>query len=115
MSEDIVCVESTPKPSISKKRELTSPEFDAEYKKNRLLSGSSESSESDLNISSVADTSKSEISVMAAESDLNSTAMLTDANPSQETSQETSASHIMIPPVEMAKIAEMLKSTFRGE
>ena len=115
MSEDIVCVESTPKPSISKKRELTSPEFDAEYKKNRLLSGSSESSESDLNISSVADTYKSEISVMAAESDLNSTAMLTDANSSQETSQETSASHIMIPPAEMAKIAEMLKSTFRGE
>ena len=41
--------------------------------------------------------------------------MLTDANPSQETSQETSASHLMIPPAEMAKIAEMLKSTFRGE
>ena len=80
-----------------------------------MLSGSSESSQSDLNISSVADTSKSEISVMAAESDPNSTAMLTDANPSQETSQETSASHIMIPPAEMAKIVEMLKSTFRGE
>lgn len=111
MSEDIVSVESTPKPSISKKRELTSPEFDVEYKKNRLLSGSSVSSESDLNTSTVTDTSKGEISVMAAESDPNSTAMLTDANPSQE----TSASHIMIPPAEMAKIAEMLKSTFRGE
>ncbi|MEW8545707.1 MAG: hypothetical protein AB2693_19470 [Candidatus Thiodiazotropha sp.] len=117
MSTESVNIESTPKIQVSKKRELTSPEFDIEYKKNRLVSGSSISSESDLNnsvVADTADTAMSETSEMASESNPDSTPMVTDVtdvNPSQE----ATASHIMIPPSEMVKISELLKTTFQGE
>lgn len=105
--------ENTPKPQISKKRELTSPEFEIENKKNRFLSSSSSElsdlSESDLNNSVSTPTTKT--TTMASESDTNPTPMLTDVNPSQE----VTASHIVIPPSELMKISEMLQNTFRGE
>lgn len=99
---------STPKLQGSKKRELTSPEFDdSEYKKNRLNSTSSESEISDLNESTCtlppASAAKSKDTPnMASEMDI--------------VSQEpVSTPHIMIPPSEMAKLAQMIKDTYRGE
>lgn len=100
--------ENTPKLKGSKKRELTSPEFDIEYKKNRFLS---ESSESDLNSSLNTDILYKETSAMNSEVGTNSSPMMTD--PSLEPTAH--ASHITIPPSEMLKISEMLQVTFRGE
>lgn len=90
--------------SISKKRELTSPEFDIEIKKNKLLSASSES---DLDSSMMAD-----ISVTTNQG----TAEVTMATSTPSAVQEgTVTPHITIPPSEMIKISDMLKETFRGE
>ena len=61
---------------------------------------SSLSSESELEISDLSDTSALPPIIEMASSD---------------TSASTSASNIVIPPSELAKIAEMLKDTFRGE
>ena len=89
---------NTPNISTStKKRELSSPEFSVDIKKNKP---SSLSSESELEISDLSDTSALPPIIEMASSD---------------TSASTSASNIVIPPSELAKIAEMLKDTFRGE
>ena len=87
--------------AVNKKRELSSPEFSADPKKNKPYTSTSSESELDL----------SDISEMASQQ-------------TQQTSSETSATgtetdssqpHITIPPSEMAKIADMLRETFRGE
>lgn len=85
--------------SISKKRELTSPEFDIEIKKNKLLSASSES---DLDTSVMTDLS-------VAENQPTTGVIMAEASEASDTS------HITIPPSEMMKISDMLKETFRGE
>lgn len=95
-------VTGTPSTSaVNKKRELSSPEFSADPKKNKPYTSTSSESELDL----------SDISEMASQQ-------------TQQTSSETSATgtetdssqpHITIPPSEMAKIADMLRETFRGE
>lgn len=112
--------ECTPKSQATKKRELTSPEFEVDLKKNRYGSLTSESeSESDLNSSETERLDSSHItsltksSDMASGSDLGSSEALMDTSHSQD--QSASAPHIMIPPSEMQKISEMLKLTFRGE
>lgn len=89
---------NTPNTSTStKKRELSSPEFSVDIKKNKP---SSLSSESELEISDLSDTSALPPIIEMASSD---------------TSASTSSSHIVIPPSELTKISEMLKDTFRGE
>ena len=94
--------------SISKKRELTSPEFDIENKKNKLLSASSES---DLDSSVIMDVS------MVTENQPTAEVTMATSTPSgmQEAKEATDTPHITIPPSEMMKISDMLKETFRGE
>lgn len=102
---------NTPSSSISKKRELTSPDFDIESKKNKLLSASSES---DLDSTMSAD-----ISITDKQTVTDSEAVMALATstplPVEEVEGASDAPHITIPPSEMMKIAEMLKETFRGE
>lgn len=88
--------ESTPV-TQGKKRELTSPEFDIDSKKNKCVPVSPISelglkTDSDLDMS---------------DDNLNSTETMATS--------ESTESHILIPPSEMAKLSEMLKSTFRQE
>ena len=89
---------ATPKSSKSKKRELTSPEFEADSKKNR----------SEVDLSSYTDLpplpESPEVSIMADETDHGSFDATSSATP-----------HILIPPSEMEKLSEMLKDTYRGE
>lgn len=90
-------IQNTPSSSsISKKRELTSPDFDIESKKNKLLSASSES---DLDSSVITEATMATSSPLAM----------------QEETEGSDAPHITIPPSEMLKISDMLKETFRGE
>ena len=88
----------TPKSSKSKKRELTSPEFEADSKKNR----------SEVDLSSYTDLpplpESPEVSIMADETDHGSFDATSSATP-----------HILIPPSEMEKLSEMLKDTYHGE
>lgn len=102
---------NTPSSSISKKRELTSPDFDIESKKNKLLSASSES---DLD-----STMSANISITDKQTVTDSEAIMALATstplPVEEVEGASDAPHITIPPSEMMKIAEMLKETFRGE
>ena len=89
---------NTPNISTStEKSELSSPEFSVDIKKNKP---SSLSSESELEISDLFDTSALPPIIEMASSD---------------TSASISSSNIVIPPSELAEIAEMLKDTFRGE
>ena len=112
-------IDCTPNSQLTKKRELTSPEFDIENKKNRYGSNSSESSLDssvetvNLNSSVVSHRDKD----MASGSEPSTSETLMESEPSPNTTQSTtaSASHITIPPSEMQKIAEMLKATFQGE
>ena len=87
---------NTPKSTHSKKRELTSPEFEAESKKNKF----------EANFVSYTDLpplpESPESPTMAADHGTFDTT----------TSSETS---ILVPPSEMLKLSEMLKDTFRGE
>ena len=89
---------STPKTTLSKKRELTSPEFEADSKKNRF--------EIDLPpFTELPPLPESpEATAMAAETDHGSF-----------DSTSSGAPHILIPPSEMLKLSEMLKETYRGE
>ena len=89
---------ATPKSQHSKKRELTSLEFEADSKKNK--------SEPEFPVlTDLPPLPESpEVSIMAAELGHGSV----DVTPSP-------ASHILIPPSEMLKLSEMLKETFRGE
>ncbi|MEW8548099.1 MAG: hypothetical protein AB2693_31740 [Candidatus Thiodiazotropha sp.] len=98
-------VQNTPSSSISKKRELTSPDFDIDSKKNKLLSASSES---DL------DSSVIDMSITEKQQETMAMAMATPL-PMEETSETSDTPHITIPPSEMLKISLMLKETFRGE
>ena len=86
---------NTPKSTHSKKRELTSPEFEAESKKNKF----------EANLVSYTD-------LPPLPESPESPTMATDHGTFDTTSSETS---ILIPPSEMLKLSEMLKDTFRGE
>lgn len=93
-------IQATPNTSaITKKRELSSPEFTSDSKKNKP---SSTSSESELETSDLTDSVTTQHS---------SVEMATSGT--SEASQL--APHITIPSSEMAKISDMLKETFRGE
>lgn len=133
--------EETPKAQSGKKRELTSPEFEVDTKKNKFVS--SLSSLSDLSVSesedsvlvescenpvtdqatglSTAETAESTTMTTMASGTSTSMASGTSADADQmETTtphdpSEGSMPHITIPPSEMIKISQMLKDTFRGE
>lgn len=104
----------------TKKRELSSPEFDIESKKNKHVSSSSES---DLDISDTLDSLvKDSVTVSTAlEPVTESTDMASSAvtaglsSEATETVTTGSTQHFTIPPSEMLKLSEMLKGTFRGE
>ena len=91
----------TPVTSNPKKRELTSPDFDIENKKNRILSDSSDTTD---NTESVTLTQTSDSTMSADPSE----AMDAHATPAPSTT-------ITIPPAEMLKLSELLKDTFRSE
>ena len=105
--------ESTPvitATATSKKRELTSPEFDVDFKKNKCASSSTVSiSDLDLDISIEQEQENSDKS-----DEMASNVHVTPSTPSASASS-SGAPHIVIPPTEMLKISEMLKETFRGE
>lgn len=104
-------VHNTPSSSISKKRELTSPDFDIESKKNKLLSASSES---DLDSTVSADIS---ITDKQTATDLEAIMAMATSTPLpvEDVEEASDTPHITIPPSEMMKISELLKETFRGE
>ena len=112
----------TPKLQTSKKRELTSPEFDVDYKKNRPVSESgsevSESVSSELPPLPESPQSPRSKSIDSSTSDNNQLTTMASGH-EQESSvfSEGTAStpHLMIPPSEMLKLSEMLKDTFRSE
>lgn len=84
--------ERTPATQNPKKRELTSPDFDIELKKNRTVSESS-------------DTSAEPFDTMASDTtEVMDTHSIPPAGPT-----------ITIPPSEMLKLSDLLKDTFRGE
>lgn len=87
----------TPKQANIKKRELTSPEFEIDTKKNRVESGSIELSD----LSPLPESP--ETSLVASKRDHGSVG---------ESSGSTS---IVIPTSEMNKLSEMLKTTFEGQ
>ena len=91
--------EDTPVTTISKKRELTSPDFDIDSKKNKCASASSVS---DLVF---------DISIDLENSDKSSETMASNVT----SSASAPSPHIVIPPTELLKISEMLKDTSRGE
>lgn len=92
--------------TTSKKRELTSPEFDVDFKKNKCASTSTVSvSDLDLDISIEQEQENSD----------KSGEMASIVTPSEPSASSSGSSHIVIPPTEMLKISEMLKETFRGE
>lgn len=91
--------EDTPVTTVSKKRELTSPDFDIDSKKNKCASASSVS---DLEL---------DISIDLENSDKSSETMASNVT----SSASAPSPHIVIPPTELLKISEMLKDTFRGE
>ena len=124
-------VQTTPNVN-QKKRELSSPEFEIDTKKNKQHL--SASSESDLDISDISvtalDTIKEstestetiESSDMASNISTATPSPVTEitATPSPvtettETTESAATQHLMIPPSEMLKISELLKETFRGE
>ena len=86
--------------NVSKKRELTSPEFDVDTKKNKCASASSVS---DLEL---------DISLDLENQDKSTENMTSTAPPAASSAP---AAHIVIPPTELLKISEMLKDTFRAE
>lgn len=110
-------IDGTPNSQLTKKRELTSPEFDIENKKNRYGSNSSESS---LDISVETVNLKSSVvsnrdKDMASEPGKSETLMESESTQGTTQSTATPTSHITIPPSEMQKIAEMLKASFQDE
>lgn len=121
-------VQTTPNVN-QKKRELSSPEFEIDTKKNKQHL--SASSESDLEISDISvtalDTIKesTESTETIESSDMASnistatpspvTEITATPSPVTETTESAATQHLMIPPSEMLKISEMLKETFRGE
>ena len=104
-------VHNTPSSSISNKRELTSPDFDIESKKNKLLSASSES---DLDSTVSADIS---ITDKQTATDLEAIMAMATSTPLpvEDVEEASDTPHITIPPSEMMKISELLKETFRGK
>lgn len=80
--------------AISKKRELSSPEFSLDKKNKPSASASSVSDISDISLTE-------QPGEMASET--------------TESQELSSTPHITIPPSEMLKLSEMLKDTFRGE
>ena len=84
---------STPIAQQSRKRELTSPEFEAENKKNQI----------DLNAS--------DLLPISEESELDSQTMAHGFT--EETSG--SATHLFSPPSKMLKVSEIVNASFQGE
>ena len=137
--------EETPKVQSGKKRELTSPEFEIDTKKNKFVT-----SLSDLSDLSVSDSDNSLLHVeepcehpisdlttdpttdlsatISSTTIISTTESITMASSTSGDQMETatsqnpseipsdeSTSHITIPPSEMMKISQLLKDTFRGE
>ena len=109
--------EETPKVQSSKKRELTSPEFDIDIKKNKFITSLSDLSDSDNSLlvesceSPAVDPATETIKMASGTSgDQMETTTTTPHDPSNGSMQ-----HITIPPSEMLKLSQMLKDTFRGE
>ena len=89
-------IENTPVTQNPKKRELTSPEFDIEYKKNKTVSETSGTSVTRTSVT---------VSTMASDPvEVMDTHGIPPAGPT-----------ITIPPSEMLKLSELLKATFRTE
>lgn len=111
-------VQTTPNVN-QKKKELSSPEFEIDTKKNKQHL--SASSESDLDISDISvtglDTIKesTETTEATEASDMASNIPTATPSPNTETTDPKTTRHLTIPPSEMLKISEMLKETFRGE
>lgn len=99
-------IQTTPNVN-QKKRELSSPEFEIDTKKNKQHL--SASSESDLDTS--LDTIK-ESTETTESSDMASNISAVTPSPVTET---MATQHLTIPPSELLKISEILKETFRGE
>lgn len=98
--------QSTPFSSTtSKKRELSSPEFCIDSKKNKH---GSLSSESELNVSEIPDSTPTDTSTITD---------MASSQTGQQTAQpaQLTSPHITIPSSEMLKLSDMLKDTFRGE
>lgn len=113
--------ENTPKIPNSKKRELTSPEFDIDLKKNKYASVSSESdADNSLTLegldSSVIEPSSVEHVTMASGFAGDQVASyVSDQSLDPSVSDTGFMPHLTIPPSEMVKLSQMLKDTFRGE
>ena len=93
-------IENTPVTQNPKKRELTSPEFDIEYKKNKLVI-------EPTNTSDTSDTSATQIPASAMASD---PVEVMDVH-----SIPSAGTTITIPPSEMLRLSELLQDTFRAE
>lgn len=107
----------TPVVSGGRKRELTSPIFDGDSKKNKCASVSS-ISDLDLSTENLIMSSHLESGKSMA-SDTIQTEMVTATSESTTDSTLTrptgSSPYIIIPQTEMVKISDMLKETFRAE
>ena len=90
-------VDNTPVTQNPRKRELTSPEFDIENKKNRIASETSDESDASESQTYTGNMASEPIDVM----DINA---VPPAGPT-----------ITIPPSEMLKLSELLKDTFHTE
>lgn len=91
----------TPVITVSKKRELTSPDFDIDSKKNKCASASSVS---DLEL---------DISIDLENSDKSSETMASNVTSSAPPVSSAPSPHIVIPPTELLKISKMLKRNSR--
>lgn len=109
--------EETPKVQSGKKRELTSPEFDIDIKKNKFTTSLSDISVSDSDNSLLVESCESPVVVPTTET--TNMASGTSSNQMETTTphdpSDGSMQHITIPPSEMIKLSQMLKDTFRGE
>lgn len=110
--------EETPKVQSGKKRELTSPEFDIDIKKNKFATSLSDLSVSDSDNSLLAESCENPV-VVAPTTESVTMASSTAGDQMETTtprdSTDGSMQHITIPPSEMIKLSQMLKDTFRGE
>lgn len=102
-------VYNTPNVNV-KKRELSSPEFEVDLKKNKQKLSSS--SESDLDIS---DLSVNTLEPVKESTESGEMASNVSETTGSSVSESAAMPHLTIPQSEIAKISEMLKDTFRGE
>ena len=94
--------------SVGKKRELSSPEFDNELKKNKSIHIPLPASpDSDLELDKSEPEFKDTSEVSASE--------ISDGMEATPTPEIEPVSHISIPPSEMMKIAELLRTLSKGK